>query len=232
MKVCLRFVVMQLVTESLLGATPEGAVQTTTSNSSENIVVNVSIPVSFADGHEIRITLIPRANHPVEVHTERIRVCADAALDNEVPVAPAVTPVNNLRHHISRMNLDNNNHTPTKRNNTVAFDASPARNSSPATRPHTPVVRGSGSQAARWANAVDVSDESGDEEHELIALYPPPYGQQEIIHRDQNDGRKYYVITKGRKIGVFYSSWYVYTRHRLVRYSTSFIIGMQLRLFA
>lgn len=126
---------------------------------------------------------------------------ADNEDGNEVPV----NPVNDLRRQTSSLNLGDHKDTPTRRNNRVAFDTPPSRSQSPTVRLRTPVTPASGrNAAARQLEVVDVSD---DEDIPLAPVYPPPDGQQETPHHDQLDGRKYYVVTKGKQIGVFYSTW-------------------------
>lgn len=197
-------------TEFYTATTLEDAIHTTSTTSAENIVVTVSIPVTIAEDHEVRINVIPRANCRIEVTTERIAVDNPSPSHNDVPRTPVSTQANSLQPQISRLNLSDEPQTPTRRNNTVVFDTSTTMGQSPSARAHNHTTTPTTPTHARspWVDAVDVSSE--DEEYqELVPVFPPAPGQREIEHRDQCDGRKYYVLTKGRKIGVFYCSWYV-----------------------
>lgn len=179
----------------------EDPIHTTTNyTSTANIVVNVSIPASLVtEGRGISINILPKSNRRVEVHTERISERSDNESDHGLPFTVDV----------SRLNINEAPRTPARRNNTVVFDTSSSARQSPAahttytpaTAPGTPA---SGIRSSRWDDAVSVSDE---EDEELVPIYPSPSGQREVAHHDQGDGRRYYVVTKGKKIGIFYTTW-------------------------
>lgn len=200
-----------LVTHRSIEATLEDTIHTSTDYTSpENVVVTVSIPVSVAHGHEVRITLIPRPNR-IEVNAERIPVNHHNQSGNEVPLTPTFAPADSLQPQVSRLSLNDEPRTPSRRNNnTVAFDMRAPGQQSPSARPRHPVTAPStpaSARSSRWVNAVDVSED--EEFEELMPVYPPPYGQREVVHHNQGDGRRYYVVTKGKRIGVFYAHWYV-----------------------
>lgn len=163
-----RFVLTSLeqpVTERLPGTTPETNTQTSTSQMPlENLIVTVTIPISVAEGHEVRISIIPQPNHLSQVLTDCILFRGDNEHGNE---AVSATPV---------------------------------------TRPNTPVPLASISQAAHWADTVDISDKS-------------------------DDGDRYFVVTKGKQIGVFYTTLYVYL-YICLSFWSLFNLGAPLNRFA
>lgn len=209
----LRSLIIWYPTNDISDTTTNGFVQTTDTPLSENIVVNVSIPRSIAEGHEVQLSIITRANSQVDVQTKCIPQPESTV---RVPVTPVFTPVNAVHPDISRLNLSDEVNSPIRRDGTVAFNPPSPRKGGPAT-PRTPITPASARQTARWADAVDVSDDEADgDNYPVVAVYPPPYGELETPHLEQYDGRKYYVITKGRKIGVFYSTWYDHINCQLV----------------
>lgn len=197
-KVIFRFFLPSILNAELATETTlEDVIQTTTHMSAENVVVTVSIPANVAETHVINISIIPRANRPVEVRTERIAVNYQNQSGDEVGLQP----------QMSRLDLNEEPQTPGRRNTTVSFDTptSTGRSHSARTPANTPASL-TGVRSPQWAAAVDVSDDDT-EVDELMPVYPPLHGQREVAHRDQHDGRRYYVLTKGKKIGVFYCTW-------------------------
>jgi hypothetical protein len=185
---------------------PQQTLIRTATESSDTITVTVTLPTSVVTtGQEFNITFTPRAQRTAEPPT-RTRT------DESGPACPP-TPVNSPRPRVPRFDLPGL--MPRSTANVTAnvddpFSDSGSHDTSTRTDIHIP-ASGRGTRDT----AIDIaSDDEGD--FELEPIYPPQMNHASTSRPTLQSepcttrvGAKYYVITKGRRLGVFYDSWYV-----------------------
>lgn len=165
----------------------------TSTQSSDSVTITVTLPVEIAAGHEVNVTLTLRAQR-----TATARSNGDTAQNG---ARSAITPPRVPRFHIPEKLAFSTPNTARE-----AID-DPFINSS-----RTNGINGiQGNRSTGYY--VDISDsESDDEDTSPVAIYPVREGQ--TAHTPGNTAAianaRYYVITKGKKIGVFFDTWCVH----------------------
>lgn len=153
--------------------------------------ITVILPANFAVENEVHVTLTPRS--------QRI-----AALnDNTTTIASSVTltPTNTPRCRVARFELAElaTCRATTQGNRSeTSLDPFGSHANLVNDKPHD-------------IRIVDISDSEDEESDGPEPIYPSPAGRRELpkspaAHR----GCKFYVVTKGKRIGIFNCSWYVY----------------------
>jgi hypothetical protein len=167
----------------------------------DTVTITVTIPASLVNAHEINLTLTPRSQR-IAVHTP-----------SEHAIGPP-TPVNTPRRQPPRFELPGRDIPRTHLNNGVETVDDPFTDNN--VRP--------ASRAPNNIRVVNVdSDDDGEVDHHPNRvnhrapeannlpdpIYPRAQGQNVILPAFALRPFRYYVVTKGKKVGVFYGTWYV-----------------------
>jgi hypothetical protein len=164
--------------------------------STDTITVTVTLPRFVIDsGQEVNITVTPKSQRVAEPRTN---------------MRETLTPPNSPCHRVPRFNLSGlatvtNNHSEVGEDpfiDNFIHDGSGGC---------LHVCEG-GRDIRSVSDSVTGITQAASDDDSPKPVYPLPQGHDNAtqhINQPRRNGMRYYVITKGRKIGVFFDSWYV-----------------------
>lgn len=166
----------------------------TQTNSSDSVTVTVTMPASvFTNGQAFNICVTPTS-------TPRIQHVADPTFPP--PSNCPATPIGTPRCRAPKFDLGAETHPTSNTKQRAPPSACPTKAEDDPFG-STPNLHGT-----RTSRVVDI--ESDEEDLSPDPIYPLTEGQTAHA-KSTNSAARYYVITKGKKIGVFFDSWYVIT---------------------
>ncbi|KIM83171.1 hypothetical protein PILCRDRAFT_7139 [Piloderma croceum F 1598] len=162
--------------------------------STDTITVTVTLPRFVIDsGQEVNITVTPKSQRVAEPRTN---------------MRETLTPPNSPRHRVPRFNLPGLA-TVTNNHSEVGDDPFIDNFTHDGSRGSLHVREGGRDIRSDSDSATGVTHAASDDDSPM-PVYPLPRGRDNAtqhINQPRRNGMRYYVITKGRKLGVFYDSW-------------------------
>lgn len=170
-------------------------------HSDNTVTITLTMPASLADGHEVNLTLTPRSQRIAPLHTPR---------EDGAP-----TPVNTPRRPPPRFELGTDIRRSHSNRARVGDDPFANNGVTPSSSNNAPAGTNRVVPAVGTGNNIRIVDVDSDSDEDVDNLRLPtpihPTGQNATPNLPLFATRpyRYFVVTKGRKVGVFYDTWCV-----------------------